>query len=178
MPNITRTICGVLVLCLSLWFGGMMALFLFVQVLFHHDREIAIQAAPRLFLAFEQYQLILAAIALIATFAWRLLLPSKLLTSSFVLIALATLLAVYSTSVITPKMESLRHAGQSSGQQFKKLHGISMMMYCSEAVLVLSSGIVVMVVSMRGTAPAAPQARSPRDETADQSEAEPAMGPH
>src|SRR5438270_153189 len=61
-----------LVLSWALWFGGLIALFVFVVTLFHNNREIAVQAAPQLFVAFERYHLILAGIALLATVLWRI----------------------------------------------------------------------------------------------------------
>jgi hypothetical protein len=60
----------------SLWFGGLAALFLFVAIIFSQDRPTALKAAPMMFLAFERYQLILAAAALLVVVAWRILAKS------------------------------------------------------------------------------------------------------
>ena len=38
----------------GLWFGGMVALFLFVSYLFATDRPTAIVAAPKMFFVFER----------------------------------------------------------------------------------------------------------------------------
>jgi hypothetical protein len=135
----------ILLLAWALWFGGMMALFLFVQKLFHENRTVAIDAAPRMFLAFELYQLILAAIALVAAFVWRLGVPSKLITSVFTLLGIATFIAVVGTMMVTPKMEQLRRAGQSSDPRFMKLHGISMALYSGEAAFLLAGGVVAFI---------------------------------
>ena len=54
----------------GLWFGGLITLFLMVSHLFSADRATAVVAAPRMFLAFERYQIIVAAVALVATVAW------------------------------------------------------------------------------------------------------------
>lgn len=141
----------------SLWFGGMIALFIFVTTLFNCDRGIAIQAAPRMFLVFQKYQLILAAIALIAAVGWRIVLPSKSIVAAFVLFALSAFAAVSVSIWILPPMEKLRLAGESSSPQFGRLHGESMALYLGETILLLIGGIMLMV-AMRAPRPG----RSPK----------------
>jgi hypothetical protein len=127
----------------GLWFGAIMALFIFVQVLFAHDRSVAVRAAPQLFLSFEKYQLVLAAVVLIATCAWRLTTRRAILTVLFTLLAIATLSGLVPTLYITPKMEALRLAGQSASHEFMKLHGITMIFYLLDAIMLLASGCVL-----------------------------------
>jgi hypothetical protein len=131
------------ILSWSLWFGGIIALFLFVSTMFRQSRGIAVEAAPMLFQAFERYQLLLAALALVCLVLWRVLLASRAIMVVFTLMALAAVMAVLSTTLITPRMETLRRQGQSDSPQFRQLHGRSMMFYTAEATFLLLSGIAL-----------------------------------
>jgi hypothetical protein len=127
----------------ALWFGGLGALFLFVTRLFIVDRPTALKAAPILFLVFERYQLPLAAAALVGTVCWRILGASARVTVLFVLLAAATVPAALSPILITSRMEQLRLQGQSSSEQFKKLHGISMIVYSGQTLILLAAGLTL-----------------------------------
>jgi hypothetical protein len=121
----------------SLWFGGAVAILIFVQRLFHYDRSIAVVVAPQLFLTFEKYQLVLAAIALFALFARRRL-------SVFVpLMLAATVIATLSAVAVTPRIDRLRLAGEQGSSAFRTLHGLSMMIYLVEVLLLLVVGILL-----------------------------------
>jgi hypothetical protein len=153
-----RTLTAILaLLAWSLWLGGMIALFIFVTTLFNSDRDLAIQAAPKMFVVFQKYQLILAAISLIAVVGWRITSPSKSIVAAFVLFAVAAFAAVSVSIWILPPMEKLRLAGESSSPQFGKLHGESMVLYLAENILLLIAGIMLMI-AMRAPQPG----RSPR----------------
>src|SRR5438045_1814903 len=109
-----RTVLILLVLLTwALWLGGLVTLVILVVTLFRGDREIAVEAAPRMFVVFGQYQLLLAAVALIATFVWRLLVSSAWITAIFTLFAIAVLSAVSLSVRVVPRMEQIRLAGQS-----------------------------------------------------------------
>jgi hypothetical protein len=127
----------------ALWFGGLMALFIFVLTLFHNNREIAVQAAPQLFLAFQRYHLILAAVALAATVLWRIVAPSKFVLVNFILLGLAACAGVAVAVWIIGPMEALREQGLGGSDEFKKLHGISMMLFCAQAILLLIYGVIL-----------------------------------
>ncbi len=129
----------------ALWFGGLVTLFIGVTTLFRNDRELAVQAAPQLFHVFEKYQLILAAIALLATFAWRLMVASKSVVWVFALLGVATLGAVFQTTMITPRIDALHAAGQTQTPEFKQKHGISMIVYTGEVGVLLAAGIVLVI---------------------------------
>jgi len=132
-----------LLLTWALWFGGVMGLFLSVEVLFDQtDREVFLESAPRLFLAFEKYQLVLAAIAVLSTFAWRMILPLRRLTALCVLFAIATIGAVAETTLITPRLEAMRIQGVTHTPEFMRLHGMSMMVYVMVAITLLAAGVV------------------------------------
>lgn len=129
----------------ALWFGGVMALFLFVQALFWRfadTRDIAGAAASALFVVFEKYQLLLAGSTLLLTVLWRWRWPTARQGSLFALLALATVAAVGSGAFLTPRMEALRQAGTSGGPEFARLHGLSMLVYSTEALLLLAAGLV------------------------------------
>ncbi len=140
MKNI---VAGVAMLTWSLWFGGVIALFIFVQKLFSTDREVAVLAAPQMFLVFARYQIGLAAVALVAVFVWRIASPSVWVTTLFFLFAAAFAAALFGGYYITPKMEILRAAGQVHEAAFKHLHGLSMIAYVMEAVSLLFGGYIL-----------------------------------
>ena len=128
----------------GLWFGGLIVLFVAVQTLFNtFPRETAGQGAARIFHAFNAYQLALAAVALVATFAWRVTGPPRLKTTLFVLFALATVGACVITMYFTPRIELLQHRGLTQTVEFKRLHGFSMLAYVGEAVALLVAGVVM-----------------------------------
>ena len=119
----------VIALAWGLWFGGIIALFVFVQTLFATDRPLAVQAAPVLFGAFERVQILLAAFTLIGTFSLWMLMRRRAVMTLFALCAISAALAALSAALVTTPMERLRHEGLSSSPQFKRLHGVSMLMY-------------------------------------------------
>ena len=127
----------------ALWFGGLASLFLFLTRLFAVDRPTALKAAPILFSIFERYQLLLAAATLLGVVAWRILGGSVRVTVLFCLFAAASLPAALSPMLITSRLDQLRLEGQSSSPQFKKLHGISMMIYSGQTLILLAAGLTL-----------------------------------
>src|SRR5579872_389465 len=129
---IRKMAAGLVCVAWGLWFGGLGALFLFATRLFNEDRETAIKAAPIMFLVFERYQLLLAAAALLGVVGWRIGGGSIRVTVLFSLLAIAAIPTALNPILITSRMEQLRLQGQSSSEQFKKLHGNSMIVYSGE----------------------------------------------
>jgi len=126
----------------ALWFGGIMGLFLSVQVLFHQtERSVFLASAPRLFIAFERYQLFLAAAAVLSAFIRRLIFPLPRLTALCILFSLATIGAVIEPTLITPRIEALRIQGATHTPEFLRLHGLSMCVYMTVAILLFIAGI-------------------------------------
>jgi hypothetical protein len=165
----------------ALWLGGLMTLFLMVSHLFSADRNTAVVAAPRMFLAFERYQILLAAALLVASAVWRLREPRAMLTGLFFTVAIASMGAILSTMIITPKMEALRKAGHGSTPEFRSLHGRSMMVYTSEAALLVIAGIILtraMTTPPPETAPAVAAASTPPAASSDRRPSPPADHPH
>lgn len=128
---------AVVLVAWALWLGGAVATLIFVQRLFHDDRAIAVSAAPQLFLTFERYQLVLATIVIagIAVGGGR---RSAFLVASLIAAA-AT--ACISATVITPRIEKLRLAGEGASAAFRTLHGVSMVMYLILVVLLLLAAV-------------------------------------
>lgn len=157
----------IVTLAWGLWFGGMIALFVFVQTLFAGNRAVAVDAAPMLFGAFERTQLLLAACALIGTFTLWLLTRRRAAMTLFALFAISAAVAALSTTLVTAPMEQLRMQGQTSDPQFKRLHGVSMMMYVSEAALLLAAGAILPSVMANAAPPPALDAPPQRETTPD-----------
>jgi hypothetical protein len=133
----------VTILAWALWLGGLIALFLFVTHLFKVDRPTALVAAPQMFLRFERVQLLLAAVSLLAVGGLRLIEPRAVLGVLFSLFAVATVGLVISAAVVRPKMEALRVSGESSGTQFRHLHGQSMALYSLQATALALAGLLI-----------------------------------
>jgi hypothetical protein len=141
-----RALLTFLLLIWGLWFGGLIVLFIAVQVLFStfaERHDLAGQGAARIFHAFNAYQLGLAAAALIVTFVWRVVGPPKLKTTLFALFAIATVGACAITIYFAPQIELLQHQGLATSTQFRKLHGLSMAVYAGEVVSLLIAGIIL-----------------------------------
>jgi Domain of unknown function (DUF4149) len=127
----------------ALWLGGLASLFLFVTTLFRNDHEQAAHTAPQLFLAFERYQIILAAVSVVGTLAWRWTNRSALLDTILILFALATALSVLSSSVLTPRILQFAAEGETHTPEFLKAHGESMLAYTTETALLLIAGLIL-----------------------------------
>lgn len=128
----------------ALWLGGLVMLFLAVGSLFQtfSDRHaLAGLAASGVFRVFARYRLCVAGAALVLTFVLRLTHARRSNLAAFVLFALAAVAAVYSSALLTPKLEHLRLLGQTHSAQFSRLHGISMSICLVETILVLSAGV-------------------------------------
>src|SRR5689334_21116205 len=111
---------GAVTLAWGLWFGGVITLFIFAQRLFSFDHDLAAMAAPHLFLAFARYQIVLAAVALTAMFAWRLAEPSGWANATFLLLTTAFAAALWTSFYVTPHLEALRTAGETHGADFRR----------------------------------------------------------
>jgi uncharacterized membrane-anchored protein len=109
----------------ALWFGGLVTLALLVMAVFIGsglDRETAGRATSAMFVWFGKAQLVVAAVALIATFLAYLQRRGGIVVTLFVLQIVATLGAVAFNMYVVPKLEGLRIAGQSQSADFKSLH--------------------------------------------------------
>lgn len=158
MVTLARTALGIV---WGLWFGGVIALFIFAVTLFNGlGKETAAIATGVMFPAFERYHLVLAALALAACVAWRALSKSRAATVVFVLLAVATVMAVTSAAVITPKILELRRLGQTHTPEFGRAHGLSGVTYSVEAVCLLLAGLVLLAAGnrRRATEPTSPPA--------------------
>ena len=93
----------------------------------------------------------LAVIALASTVAWRIAAPSRWLVVSFILLGIAACSGVAVAMWIIGPMEKLRADGLGGSDQFKRLHGYSMMLYVTQAGALLISGIsLVLAMQWKG----------------------------
>lgn len=127
----------------TLWLGGLVALFVFVQVLFKADRATAANAAPVLFRAFEIYQLGLFVVAILALVAWRTISCSRSKKWMTGLILLAGLLAVVETAFVSARMRAMMSGEEAGGEGFRRLHAYSMMIYSTETILLAAAACLL-----------------------------------
>jgi Domain of unknown function (DUF4149) len=133
----------------ALWLGGLITLFICVITLFSHNRTLAVDSAPVLFVNFERYQLILAAVALTCTVVWRVMSKNLVLNLVFLLLCLSSLGAIASPLYFSKQMERLREEGKTNSPKFEALHRQSEWVYTSEATLLLISGLPLFVALRR-----------------------------
>jgi hypothetical protein len=137
----TRFLGIIVTITWGLWFGGMIVLFLFVVRLF--AAGIGPEAAPVLFRTFETYQLVVGAIAIVASLGWFLSNRSRWKTGLLVAMLVSGVLAVLLTTLITPRMDKLRLAGESRGDEFRMLHKRSEKLFVGAAAALLIGGIAI-----------------------------------
>lgn len=151
MLTFARTALGVI---WALWFGGIMAVFVFVVALFKGlDRESAVLATGVIFPTFERYSLFLAALALIAAVGWRVVGKSRAAGWTFGFLGAATVMAVISAAVITPKILDMRQRGLTNTPEFGKTHGISGVIYVVESIALLGAGVILLSAPRRPASP-------------------------
>lgn len=132
-------------LAIALWLGSLAHTLLTVASLFRaHPKatsNVAVNAAPTVFAVTERYHLGLAVVAIIAVMLWRRVACSR--WRRFVSYALfaATALAVLQIAAISPRMESLRAAGDLAA--FGKLHGVSSVQYLAQTACLLVATLLL-----------------------------------
>jgi hypothetical protein len=148
-----RLLSCLLLLTWSCWFGGTIALFVFVQSLFaRYPKSVsmtAVEGAPVLFNTFGKMQLVLAAVSLLLTFLWRLKSRRADVTVIFSLLGGASVGAVALGAWVVPKMNALRAAGETTGKTWGMLHGVSSSIYLAEAALLLAAGVLILIATYR-----------------------------
>lgn len=128
---------------MTLWLGGLIALFTFVQAMFNTDRATAANAAPILFRVFEIYQLGLFVVAIVAQIGWRLISCSRSKKWITALLMLAGLLAVIETAFVSSRMRAMMSGEQPGGEEFRRLHSYSMMIYSTETLLLAAAACLL-----------------------------------
>jgi len=121
---------------IGLWLGGLIALFIFVVTLFHHDHALGVQAAPQLFQVFEIYQFFLAAVAIVSAVVCIRPIVTLLLIA-------AAVCAVYVHFSLTPRILELAHLGRTHTDEFGRIHGESMLVYMTDTILVFAAQILL-----------------------------------
>ena len=142
---VRRALPTLLVIVWSLWLGGLVVLFLSVHSLFitfASDHAIAGEAASGIFTRFNRYQLVLAGIALVGSFMWRISSGRGAVTGLFFCFGLASFAAIVAAHIAT-HLEGMRLAYQTHTPQFIRLHGLSMLLYFSEIIMLFVSGILL-----------------------------------
>jgi MFS family permease len=131
----------------ALWLGGLVTLFITVSslfVTFADHPEVAGAAASAIFARFNVYQLIVAMVALFG----GLLIPraGRQKTFYIALVTVALALAVFVTSYLAPHLEAMREQGEVAvhSDAFKSMHGLSMLLYLTEVLLLVPAGILLL----------------------------------
>jgi hypothetical protein len=100
--------------------------------------------AGNVFGLYERVQLVLAGVALLAGFAWRVTRGAAGQKSAvFVLFALAAASAVVETTYVAREIDALRQAGETKTPRFKMMHGLSFGLYSANILLLAAGGAVL-----------------------------------
>jgi hypothetical protein len=159
-----RYLCSALAtLAWAAWFGGLLAAFIIIKALFAafgDQPDLFGDIGSAMFHAFEKAQLFMAGAALILTFIWIMTGTARSRIALFVLLCIATLGAVCQPLLITPRIDHLRLAHQTQTPQFLHLHGISMIIYSAQLLLLLAGGILLPAAWRTGAAKVASVSKS------------------
>ena len=138
---------GITTLGIAIWLGSLVHLLLSVSSLFaafpKAVSSVAVQAAPAIFKTSELFGLVVAAITLGAAVAWSRVSPGRSRKWIAWLLAAAATLAVAQRTIVSAKMDSLREAGQSGGDTFRALHGVSSSQYLVQTGLLLAATLML-----------------------------------
>jgi hypothetical protein len=141
---------GLLTAAWGLWFGSLVALFVFIQQLFasmqDKFRDVFDAVAPAQFSSAERLGLIAGAIALLATFGLQLLLRRRETAWLFVVLAFAAMIEVVRPALISRRMLPLIEAGQTGSPEFLNLHKYYMIIAALEAVILLIAAFAMPAV--------------------------------
>lgn len=139
-------------LCVSwaLWFGGMIALFIFVSRLFITNRDVAVNAAPVLFQSFAIYQIIVGMIACACGTLLARMTAQKTLAIGTVLMAISLGLSLI-LRMWTLEMMTLNRSLVSDVARFQTLHHSTTNLYTTSAVLLLIAGIMGVIGLIPGS---------------------------
>ena len=157
---------SVTTLGIALWVGSLAHLLLSVASLFaafpKAISQTAVQGAPILFAATERVNLVIAAVTLAAAVAWNWLSPGRSRRWIAWLLAAAAMLAVAQRTIVSAKMDALRDAGLSGGDQFRTLHGVSSSQYLVQTGLLLTGTLLLPAALDRRSSVPSPGARGRR----------------
>jgi hypothetical protein len=132
----------------ALWLGGLVTLFIAVTSLFHTfaaDKALAGTAAAGVFRRFESYQLVLAAVAVLAAAAWRMTASDspRRKTVLLILLVVAAAVAAVSTFFVSNQIHHLRELHETTSTRFRTLHQLSMTLYLAETVVLLLAAMAL-----------------------------------
>ena len=122
----------VLVVLLGAWVGALAVLFIGVTAIFAAapSRQVAGLVASNVFRRVDVFQLVVAALALSAAVGSAVLAGrNRAYWACAGIVALALSAVCVSALWLTPKIESMRLAGETSTGLFKLLHAVSMSIY-------------------------------------------------
>ena len=134
----------------ALWFGGLATMFVVTRATFRESHDLGRAANPVMFRAFEPYILVVAGVATVSAVAWLALNRSLLLRIVAVLLVLSAIAAGYAHYGVSRPMRSL----SPSSDQWKSLHGRSMLLYTTQSALLTLTGLLL-PTAMRDRKPTA-----------------------
>jgi hypothetical protein len=128
----------------ALWFGGTIAVFIFVPYLFHSHPEVAREANSAIFIIFCKYELWLAAAAALGASLLLVAYPSKSALGLLAALIVSGGMAITVSLGLLPRMEALRQQGLQQSEEWKTDHGKSMIAMTLQSVVLLMGGAAIL----------------------------------
>lgn len=147
-----RIFSRILFLAWAAWLGGLLGVFLSVTTVFatlDPDRTTAGTLGAAIFGRAERFILLLAAASIIAALACLLRHRTASRVATLAALTIAAILALSNTLLITPKINALRQSNQTQTDNFKRLHGMSMGVYSSQALTLALTGLLLPATTHR-----------------------------
>jgi len=138
-------LCLIVTVAWALWFGATIATFVFALNLFHTHADIAGEANSAMFVVFGKYELVLAGIAIAAAGMLLVSYPTKAAVILVAWLVFTGAIATFGALGFTPRMEILRTQGKQHSDEFKRLHGQSMITMTTQSAMLLLSGAILLV---------------------------------
>jgi hypothetical protein len=129
----------------ALWFGATIATFVFALNLFHTHPTIAGEANSAMFVVFGKYELILAAITIAAAGMLLVNYPSKPVVILIAWLVFTGAIGMFGALGLTPRMEILRTQNKQHTDEFRHLHGKSMIAMTVQSGMLLLCGAAIIV---------------------------------
>jgi hypothetical protein len=137
----------------ALWFGASIAIFVFGSYFQKHLPPETFHATARaLFHVFSNYELSLAAIALVSSGTWMVFYPSKWSVIMVGCMVLTGGMTVTFALGLMPAMDMLMDEGQRDSARFKTLHGKSMVALLMQSMVLLGTGWLLLNSQRESTA--------------------------
>lgn len=138
-----RTLSTLLLLFWAFWFGGLLFLVFAVTALFSHGIELGAAAAPVVFVRFEKYHLVLAAVCMVLCILLVQTSRRRDWHGIFICLVIGCVTALITSQILVPRINALHVQGMVHTPEFSRLHGLASASYSIEFLVLLIAGLLL-----------------------------------